>query len=255
MRNGPIEIGGELPIHASWSYRSSPVTLCTFSAAITRRTAETVPVFSGYRTTRNVQANILRISDPSLLLDSRLNLGWYAGSYVQPDLQELLTRLVSSVTNGSRTVLFGASGGGFAALEMAPRLPGSTALVLNPQTDITKYSGYRPYKKYCWPDLGPLAIPPVRTSILDTYAKPCGSNVIYVQNTGDESHMKNHYAPFIEAVHPDNNVYCLMAELGAGHVGPVPADVTRLFGLVTGTSIWSDTVLALSQLNLESRNG
>lgn len=84
----------ELPLHMRWVNRGSNTTMVVFSAAITRRSATEVPVFSGWSTTRELQCNVLMISDPSLILDTELNLAWYAGSEKQPELPNQLNEVL-----------------------------------------------------------------------------------------------------------------------------------------------------------------
>lgn len=146
-----IQIEDNLPIQMRWVNRNSETTLVIFSAAITRRAATEVPIFSGWNTTKHLSVNLLMISDPSLILHSDLNLAWYVGSQHQPLLMDSITRIMKVFAKTTRLIFFGASGGGYAALSQACRLPGSTAVVSNPQTDIRRFSYYPEFMRLAWP--------------------------------------------------------------------------------------------------------
>ncbi|WP_206445644.1 hypothetical protein [Agrococcus sp. KRD186] len=98
-----------------------------------------LPVLTGQSVSRGVTASRVFISDPSLVLSEDLFLAWYAGNYKQPDLATRLVEIISKLAAdhaSRRVVLFGGSGGGFAAMRLAAQLDHSLALVFNPQTNI-----------------------------------------------------------------------------------------------------------------------
>lgn len=244
-----IQIEDHLPIHLRWINRHSDTTLVTFSAAITRRTVTEVPVFTGWGVTKHLNSNVLMISDPSLILDINLNLGWYLGSAHQSDLADKITDILTVFAKTQRLVLFGASGGGFASLTQAARIPGSTALISNPQTNITKFSYYPAYKQSAWPGF---ETPQVETSVIDTYRQPVDTRIIYIQNRQDTDHFEHHYYPFIGACSLSNQVLPLTPDLGEGHIGPNPETFTRLLTEVTERYEWGALCGAISAIPLYS---
>lgn len=255
ISSGVYSIGNKTPIIVRWSNKNAPVTLVTFSAALTKNAAPTVPIFSGRRTTSNLEANILMISDPSLILSKELMLGWYAGNSELGEVQSEISRIIKLFRGNSRLVLFGASGGGFAALDQAVRIPGSTALVINPQTDITKYPYFPKYKSLVWAGKFAGATEtelPIRTQVVDEYSKPVESSVIYVQNTEDEHHYVDQMRPFRENLHDDNTVIFVERDLGQGHFGPDAESMTRLFELATSVSEPDELRARLEELELVS---
>lgn len=227
-----IEIKAQLPIHLRWINRHSGTTLVTFSTAITRRTATEVPIFTGWGITKHLTSNVLMISDPTLILDTNLNLGWYSGSHHQIDLIEKITDILKVFAKSQRLVLFGASGGGFASLTQALSIPVSTAHISNPQTDITQFSYYPTYKKLAWPGN---ETPPIETSIIVAFRQPVNTQIIYIQNRQDTDHFEHHYYPFVAACSLNNRVLPLTPNLGEGHIGPSPETFAKLLTAATNT--------------------
>ncbi|MGO1497459.1 hypothetical protein [Agrococcus casei] len=238
-----IDYGG-LSIPCSWESRGHHTTLVTFSGALTPNVTE-LPAFVGWGTTRHLTCNVLMLSDPSLAIDPKLRLGWYAGCTALPRLQAKLTRVIRRFAGRSRVVLFGASGGGFAALEHAPRLPGSLAIVSNPQTDILRYDppAVKNYLSIAWnstPESAPQL--PFEHEVITRYRSRVPADVIYLQNSSDDFHIENHERPFRECLHPSNRVHFIRGSFGKGHVGPDKQQFARMFEAATSERRFSRVV-------------
>lgn len=240
------------PLQMHWSAGSDDVTFVVFSAAVSPSVAS-VPAFSGMRTTEHLSANVLMISDPSLILDRELTLGWYAGNSRWPRLQDDLTQVITSFARDSRIVLFGASGGGYAALEQSTRMPGSVVLAVNPQTDTNRYLSWaiERYDRVAW-QIEERRLQPYSSTVVPAFSQPVDANVIYVQNTGDVFHVRNHWQPFASELHEDNRVLLLSPDLGKGHVGPGSESYRALFSAVTMTSDWAQLHARCETLTLTS---
>lgn len=241
-KSGLIEIAhNEAPLQLSWEFRGSGTTLVMFGGAV-RNKVLTVPVFSGRKVTANLKANVLMLSDSSLRISRNLGLGWYAGSREHPDLQLALNTAIKSLSANDRIVLFGSSGGGYAALDQAARLYDATAVVVNPQTDILRYHepAVARYLKFAWGE--PMTHDhddvPVRSSVVDTYSNALTSNVLYLQNDSDEFHIENHATPFFNSIHPQNAFHELRLSVGTGHVGPAAPKVEELLKTAIANSDW-----------------
>ncbi|MEH8140128.1 hypothetical protein Q7I15_05660 [Aeromonas veronii] len=112
------------------------------SAAISDRGSKDAPFFTGIEVGKKCNLPVVAISDPTLDIDKKLNLGWYAGNINQIDLQDKLVKIVECITSKYelKPIFVGGSGGGFAAAQLALNSAAqSFALIFNPQTDITKY--------------------------------------------------------------------------------------------------------------------
>lgn len=171
-----------------------------------------IPRFERARSTEPFGTSCLYWADPSLWLDPKLKLAWFTG-VAAIDLHVMIAEqsLTAAAALGARRVLFtGSSGGGFAALQVSALVPGSTALVFNPQTEIYRYltSIQRRYLRNCRPDvlhgspadafdftddwsapLGP------RYSAIRRYSGITDNRVIYYSNSLDW-HDEKHRQPF-----------------------------------------------------------
>src|SRR5699024_9815796 len=255
LRSGVYSIGRKLPIIAHWTDRESSVTLVTFSAALTKNAAPSVPIFSGRRTTNGLRANVLMLSDPTLILSNKLMLGWYAGNSEIGGIQSKICKIIKRVSGQTQIILFGASGGGFAALDQTLRLPGAKALVINPQTDITKDPYYPRYRELVWRDPFADALDselPIRTRVVEEYSKPVQTSVVYVQNTKDRHHYEHQMQPFREKLHVDNAVIFVNRDLGQGHYGPNAESMEKLFNHVTTIMDNSELAEKLDKIELVS---
>lgn len=226
-----VMLGG-LPIDIRYEPRGYPTTLVMFGAAVTRTMR--FPIFAGDGLTAPVPANRIFVNDPSLYIDDRLTLAWYAGNARQPRLQLAIKRILTTLTMGTDVVTFGVSGGGFAALYYATVL-GGAAVPVNPQTNIAAYKdgAIRNFTQYGWSTTDLDKVPAV-TDLVKLYSQPVPNRTVYIQNTGDTEHMTQHYAPFMGHLHPDNNVRPVLVAGGHGHVRPPKELMTSTLTDVVG---------------------
>ncbi len=200
--------------------------LVCFSGAITDRYNKVPPFFSGINIANNLGMPLISISDPSLGLSNKLSLGWYAGNSGCKDLSVYIAKILDhiGIALDSKLVLFGGSGGGFAALSVIEIMQhDACAAIWNPQTSITNYHSraVSNYIKVCLPyaddqqeAYGQLQYYNIRHDLCSIYNKSDmtkKTNILYIQNEGDRFHLKNHALPFMEAVnakkHKENIYY------------------------------------------------
>ncbi|UVY85076.1 prolyl oligopeptidase family serine peptidase [Brachybacterium sp. NBEC-018] len=213
-----------LPIDVRVESRGFDATTIFFHAALTSSKVP-YPTFAGVALSEDLPTNRIHISDPSLHLDSALAVAWFAGNRHQPDLQDTIIAILRRLLpDGQRPVFFGASGGGFAALRYAAEFAGSTAIPVNPQTDITRYTPahVERYARKAWAlsSADELDSLPAVTDVSTIYRAPVPNRVLYLQNTGDTSHVDDHMTPFVDALHPANDATLLQLDAGSGHVPP-----------------------------------
>lgn len=232
-----------------WDPRDSNTTFVALSGAVK---VVSLPAYGGYGTTRTLNANRLLISDPSLFLAEDLRLAWYGGNLQQPHLQRDLTKIITSLSNGGRVIMFGPSGGGFASLEQATRIPGATVIVSNPQTDITLFTreAVERYLSYGWGIPKLAANLPFTSRILDSYREPSGTQIVYIQNAGDSDHVERHWKPFLDALHVDTRIASLTPHLGNGHKGPDKESFIRIFEAACNYPDWDDLASHLSEIQI-----
>ena len=203
--------------------RGSDTTLVLFHAAIYRRKVKNYPLFSGQRITRNLNANLIFVSDPSLSLG--LELGWFAGSrtqWLQADLPGILRHISYGFGWHQRMIFFGASGGGFASLYYSWHFPDSTAIAVNPQTNIAEYTSkpVEDYAQAAW-NVPSIESAPITYDLRTLYSRGFPNRVIFLQNAFDGLHRDRHLAPWLRSTpNADNNMWLLMGRWGRGHVPP-----------------------------------
>ncbi|AMB41416.1 hypothetical protein IG195_12535 [Arthrobacter sp. TES] len=197
-----------------------------------------LPWFLGKGVTAGLPVNKIFISDPSLRKSKDFNIGWYAGSKQQPDLQEILADVIRRIvreTGGYNVVFFGSSAGGYASLALSRFFPTSLALAINPQTSISRFypGAVGRYMTEAWemPDTEMTALPAsVAHNLIPAYSAGFDHTVALVQNAKDWFHIQNHQLPFVDAVGGSPNLHMLMdrwgPDTGDGHTPP-PKELVR----------------------------
>lgn len=239
---------GGLPIDLLIKPGNSDTTLFFFHGAIDRHF--TLPVLSGLGISGGLEANRVFISDPSLALDKRLLLAWYAGNQQQPDLQQSLLaifkKIISSLQS-NRSVFFGGSGGGFASLFFASHFQNSLALVFNPQTNIAKYSkgAVQDYARKAFAveaaahDQVLSQLPSeIVWDLCEVYRSAKDTTIAYMQNLNDETHVQAHLLPFSQTIHADNHLLLLKEAWEDGHSPPPKNLLTRTLNLAVSSDDW-----------------
>lgn len=199
-------------------------------------------------------AHQLSVSDLSLTKDPALKAGWFVGADGIP-LQSLLPRMFSEVCahlDIKRTIYFGASAGGFAALLYSHAHPGSLALVANPQINLTTYlqSPVDQYREACWPgtaDQDELA-KRVCLNVADLYAASVPNHVCLLNAAGDRFHIYHQTLELASRLPPDarNRVVLHSDYYGIrGHSGSIPhaACVPWLKAAVHAPNWYADAIL------------
>lgn len=222
-----------VPIDVRYDPRGHNTTLVLFQAALPEKIMR-LPVFTASGITENLPVNRIFIADPSLYVDDRLSLAWYAGNSRQPDMQSVIPKIITALSAPSHTlVTFGASGGDFASLFYAPLSGGQTAIAVNPQVNLRNYV---PAPVNRWIELGWGLDPknstlddlPVEVDAGKPYLNGAETRVWYVQNTGDLNHMENHYLPFVDSLPASNTVSSLLIDAGPGHIPPAKEVLSKV---------------------------
>jgi hypothetical protein len=191
------------------------------------RVKTALPRFERVRSLTGIGANVLSIGDPTLDLDPSLSLGWYLGTR-NVDLHEIIARSVGRVaeqTASRRVILLGSSGGGFAALQLKAFLPDATAVVMNPQTDVSQYHARfsrRALDAIFGEGADSDAVLRPRISVIDRYSTVDRvGRIRYLMNRGDVHHVETHARPLWAAMEDGKaDLEVTWLDLGNGHVSP-----------------------------------
>lgn len=178
-------------------------------SAITR-SAHTLPAFMRWNWARLglFPGDVLCIADTTIELHKDMSIGYYLGNPKSRILDDVVG-IVSSVAknNGipNRDIYFwGSSAGGYSALSLAAKLPGSTAVSINGQTNILRYHVKQQVdliREFCFDGLSSNAVSESYPNLVDMVAvwgKEGSSRAVMVQNLNDRHHFDDHFVPFFE---------------------------------------------------------
>lgn len=164
------------------------------------------PVYNRVSWQDKFNADCLYVYDSSLSQNNNYLLAWYVGNYnniLYKDIIKLVDKAKNDLSLQAKQVVFyGSSGGGFAALKLAEYFIGSTAVAINPQIEILKYSNDNAidnFMKFTFDKIPPSIISEKYKNWITINPKSFkkgSSKFIYVQNIVDGDHYRNHLRPF-----------------------------------------------------------
>lgn len=256
--SSPVRVGltsvwhAGLPIDFSLAtMKNAPLTVVFHGAADPE---VRLPLLSGVGVTLDLDTSRLSFSDPSLLLHEDLNLAWFNGSHLQPDLFRVLADIVRKVAlsvGASKIVFLGGSGGGYASLRMLEHFPHGTAIAMNPQTDIDRYHAMH-VKKYvdlAWNGERNILDSVAGTTVFDGLEKVKDTaTVLYLQNSNDAFHVKQHFLPFQKQFSGAAGFHVLQDAWRDGHTPP-PKDLIQE---VLAAALAEDDPALLEKLGFQS---
>jgi pimeloyl-ACP methyl ester carboxylesterase len=208
-----------------------------------------LPVFARWNWGKVLGGHVLAVCDPTLYLADQLRLGWFVGNRSIDPMKALL-RTVERVRMhlgiaDARVVFYGSSGGGFASMVAAASRPVGRAIVVNPQTDITKYS-LKSVERVAqvfasgWTAQRCRDEYPLRWNALEAIAeagrRQHDLRIVYAQNLKDAVHHERHYIPFCAAtgapqaggLSSDGRMCTHVYSSPEGH-GAEPPEIVRFF--------------------------
>lgn len=214
--------------------RQSTTTVVVFHSALTERES-TVPVLQGHGISSHANVNLVSVADPSIGLGD-IDLAWYLGNRSIGELRKHLTPLIRHAVaslGSDRLILFGASGGGYAAANFANDFPGCIALLVNPRLDL----GSRPhpdmstYLTVCHQATSRTPMLRIRRSFVkDKVADKIGPilpfDLLLFQNLGDRLYLEEQANPFINRYQGDTRLHVRMENYADGH-RPIPGGMLR----------------------------
>lgn len=214
--------------------RGAPATLVVFHSALSDSVL-TTPVLQGRGISAKTGMNLLAVADPSIELGD-INLAWYIGNRGTGPLRPILAPLIHhalSHIGSQRTILFGASGGGYAAASFGQEFPGSIVLAVNPRLDLAKRPAPKmvDYLRVCHQAMSSTPQQRIRSefvtdNVADFYRDGLPFDLLLFQNTGDLVYTEHQARPFIEALRDDARLYTRMEYTGDGHT-PIPSALLR----------------------------
>ncbi|MGM8871253.1 glycosyltransferase [Psychrobacter sp. 2Y5] len=237
--------------------RDSDSILITFNAAIANRNSKEPPFFSGKGISNDLGVAILAFSDPLVDDNSNLNLAWYLGDSKYQGLNFAIKDIIklACLKTNKRPLLFGCSGGGFAALVQSVYLSSigihHDILICNPQTNILNYKKDAVDRYFNLAESDNISSSTEKrkeylTSIGSIYEinlsdiKTEFAKIYYIQNINDSFHVENHLNPFLEndfsninylsksGYYNKDNFHLIISDFGSGHSAPSRADFVSI---------------------------
>jgi hypothetical protein len=176
-------------------------------------------------------AHQISISDASLTKNINLQAGWYAGSQDIP-LQDLLSNFfkeIQHILSINKTIYFGASAGGFAALFYSHFDKDSLAIAVNPQINLNRWlnSSITNYRESCWPDLKTNTDlnTVITMNIADIYSESMVNFVCLINSSGDRFHLFTQTLELMSRLSPAaRDRFVLSCDFHGilGHSGSIP---------------------------------
>ncbi|WP_439594635.1 hypothetical protein [Falsiroseomonas sp.] len=184
--------------------------LLVFGQGFQSRSEVQLPRFQRMDWAEELPYNVLIFNDPTLFLREDISLGWCAGTADAPVLPthcEIVGKVRDTLGIRNENILFyGSSAGGFTSLMMASRMPGASALVNNPQTDVLKFrrGGVRRLLEV---GFGGIPLDRAKAEFPDRFsfvASIAGGaavpRIYYLQNILDDDHYTDHLLPLLHTL-------------------------------------------------------
>ncbi|WP_299520989.1 DUF6270 domain-containing protein [uncultured Serinicoccus sp.] len=240
LRRGELAFGAQVcgDLLVPWVGRAGEGdTLVVRLHGAINRARTRVPFLAGLTSSQQSPQSFLLIQDPSLDRSRALTLGWYLGS-PNTDGRSAVSTLIEQTreaVGATSVLLVGGSGGGFAALHLAARIPQSHALAFNPQTDLRRYiprvveSALDACRGLAQDDDGSLNDVSVSDYWSSLPALSVSAHII--SNIGD-SHDERHVAPLEERADslPGAHLTVERVDWGPGHKAPSSAQFLQAIG-------------------------
>ncbi|MDY4312259.1 hypothetical protein SOX05_20535 [Pseudomonas putida] len=160
-----------------------------------------IPRFGRWSWHQLFNGSTLFIEDPMLYKYETLNLGWYYGTsdvdYLESTLN--IVKAVQKKINAAKIIFYGSSGGGYAALQLAARLPDSFAISINPQTQLFKWGSANSFTEHTNIDLE-VHDQRLRNFAGEAVAKNKSSKYFVIQNALSHDDCSDHFLPFCSQV-------------------------------------------------------
>ena len=254
ISSGHHEIHRGLPIDLLVEDRGASTTVAAFHASAPDHVTR-LPMLSGQGLTAAAGVNLLAIADPSLVMHPELKLGWYLGNRPQGPFRTLAKPLIEHVLTqlgSTRTVFFGASGGGFAAGALSQDFPDSLALLCNPRLDLRRppHAAVRDYLVHCHAAHSATPQRRIRAEFVpdaldDQWDGAPANTIAIIQNRQDRVYHDQQFLPFARRHAEHSSVFHLLRDDGEGHRHVPRAELERVISSLAQTPSFPDALREL----------
>lgn len=221
--------------------RGSEITLVAFHGAASDR-IQTLPYFTGKGTAESLDWNLIALSDPSLAL-GEVDLAWFLGNRAMGPLHQKLSPLIRHLLGETHPVLFGGSGGAYAAIWFGQDFPDSSVVVFNPRLNLSAppEAVMGTYLEICHRTVRPVSPRTIRRNFVtedlgEYYAKGLPFDLHIIQNSGDKPYLRNQVQPFVTRHSADPRLQVQIEYFGGGHSAPIPQKFLQDYLLSVNTT-------------------
>ncbi|MFD6814695.1 hypothetical protein [Enteractinococcus coprophilus] len=246
----PLQVGGNTFRHHGREIdvlienRRAATTLVVFNGAIPLN-VQYLPYFTGRGIAEDLGLNLIAVSDP-VLAHRDMTVAWYLGDETTGPLRPILVPAIQHALEqlgADQTILFGASGGGFAAAHYAPYFPNCTALLVNPRLTLERRAQDKmaTYLRLAHgldsngamtssvrgllADFGPTDLAAVAQHGLN-------HDLLIYQNFFDSTFLQHHLLPFLRVAGAGPRCYVRFTHDGHGHVPIPPATIREILDVL-----------------------
>jgi predicted esterase YcpF (UPF0227 family) len=164
--------------------------------------------FQRYTWSNELDASVMIFLDPTITVENNLSIGWFQGTEKKYALPKVITIIKSFIKDKSieenEVMIFGSSGGGFSALQLANSFPKSPVMVINPQIKLFNFkeSVYKNVLAYSYPNMNEKE---VKEKYMDRLSASIDFSkreapIYYYQNLADDHHVERHLNLFLEEI-------------------------------------------------------
>lgn len=202
--------------------RGSDSTLVCFHSALTSR-VQVIPAFSGLQISEDLNFNLIALADPALACGD-IDLAWFLGTRGMGPLTERLPAIVRHLLGGREAILFGASGGGYAATLYGQYFADQCVVAVNPRLDLSSsptpdMTGYLKVAHSC---KSAAALARAKSKFVpkplkDLYSDGLSFDLHILQNANDGIYRRNQFEPFARSLSNDSRFFPRLYDGAEGH--------------------------------------
>jgi hypothetical protein len=234
-------------------YPASNKKLFVMMPSAVERWRVRLPVFSRWTWASKgaFPGHVLCIADPTLEMREDFGLGWCLGTSAHPaidEIEQVIVKFAKAKGISNEDIVFwGSSAGGFAALALASRIAGTTAVAINAQTDALSYGVQEQVdlvRQMCFGGASDEQVRAEFPHLVDMSKRWDGfssSRAVLIQNELDFHHYNVHFKPFWETLggafqhgisHAGVHTAWIYTDEG-GHVPETPEMAQKIIAMVS----------------------
>lgn len=186
----------------------------------------TLPFLQGDQVSSTTGLNLIACSDPSLERGA-LAGAWFLGDEGIGPLPEFLAPILRQAIaqlGAEKVILFGGSGGGYAAMNFARFFEGATALAMNPRLNLLNRprTNLEQYLEVCHRAVSDASIARIKSefftaNLADVLNEGQNFDLLLLQNQNDRHYLKGQMIPFLKERESLERVWVNLYDGKPGH--------------------------------------